>query len=169
MNTCLRHIEVFSNKRCPRRYYISYLIFKISGYFCNRCRIHSIKGTSESGIFEHHCLKRNVSRSLAYSKERTVDGAAAVKPGCRSIRNCVIKVIVTVPFKHFTRNTGIVLKTVNYSRHTSRKCRTTVWNAISHGVTSSDFNRNLRFFRELHNLIYKRNYKSIKVSSGQVF
>ena len=63
-----RYVEVGSGERCLRRQRIAYVLLIVSGEVGDDCRIHSVEGTLQLCIFEHHRFERDIARSLSYAE-----------------------------------------------------------------------------------------------------
>ena len=140
------YIKVFSYKRSHWRNVIPHFISEVCTDFSHNRRIHSVKRTAKGCVFKHHRFKRNITCSLSDTKQRAVYRTAAIKPCSGRIGNRFIKIVMSVPFKHFARYSGIMLQAIHDTRNTSWQRCTCIRHTVSHGVTCPYLNRNAYFF-----------------------
>ena len=169
MNASLGHIEVFAHKWCHRWNVIAHFLPEVFPDFRDHRRIHAVQRTLQGSIFKYHGFQRNISCSLPDAQQGAVYGAGAVQPCSGCIGNGLVEIIVSVPFQHFARNTGIVLQTVNNTGYASRQAGFRIRYAVAHGVAGTDFDRNPNFLRQIHNLIDERYHETVEISPRNVF
>ena len=168
MDTRASHIEVLSDVGSHGRDRISDLVLEVLCNIGNGGGIHSVQRSAESGVLKDHRLKGHVTRSLAYAKQRAVNGASAVEPGCGGVGHRLIKVVMSVPLKHLALNVGVVLKSVDDAGDASGKCHLGIRNAVSHRVAGADLNGDARIAGHLHQLVDKRNDEAVEIGSRNI-
>ena len=74
-----------------------------------------------------------------------------------------------MPFKVFTWNIRILLKSIYNACNASRQRNFCIRHSIAHRIARTDFYRDPSLYRKLMKFIYKRNNKTVKVRSCDIF
>ena len=147
---------------------ITDLFFIIICHLCDDGGVHAVEGTAKLCIFKHHCLQRSISGTFSDTEQRTVDSARTVEPCRCGIADSLVKIVVTMPFDHFRRNTGMDHQTVNDTLYGTRDHSTGIIDTITHGIATADFDRDLIFFGQFHQLQTERNDITVDICSCDI-
>ena len=73
-----------------------------------------------------------------------------------------------MPLQLFAGNIGIVLQAIDNARDASRQSNLGIRNTVTHGVAGANLDRNTSLMAHIHQLIYKRNDKTVEIGSCDI-
>jgi len=89
-------------------------------------------------VLEDEGLDGRVARALPDAHQGAVGAAAAVEPGRRGVDQCLVKVVVTVPFQEFARNARIVDEGPDKFIDAPGQGGAGISYAVTHGIAKPD-------------------------------
>ena len=156
------HVEALSDKRRHGRDVVAELVPVVFRDLGDDRRVHAVEGAAQGGIFDDHRLKRDVAGPLADAEQGAIDGGGAVKPCGGGVDDGLVEIVVSVPFKHFRGDVGIVVQPVYDAGDAARQGDAGIRHAITHRIAHADLDGDPRFSRKLRQLVDKGNDEAVE-------